>query len=127
MTNFDLLVEMDFHLICKSLCRNDLDLTLLINSATIQANMKYINLIETVEGNTSETTKYQLVTASQFAANGEWLADSVQTYDDLPSLEAELRAMLGSGNAFVVRGSNRFERIAAELGLPRLSSEWGWL
>jgi hypothetical protein len=90
--------------------------------------MRYIKLIKPSEGGeTSPNEPYQLLLASQLDANGEWLTDSVQTYESLPRLRDALQGIIATANGIVIRASNHFDPLAAELGLRPLISEWGCL
>ena len=57
--------------------------------------------------------------------HGDWLAASVQSFQTLPQLKEALREIVATGETIAVQGTNHFERLANELGLCRLASEWG--
>ena len=88
--------------------------------------MKHIRLLA-VEEQSSETTGYQMVSASQVDANGEWVTDSVRNFETLHKLKDALKNLITPDSPVVIRASNHFDRLATELGLSRLSSEWGRL
>ena len=90
--------------------------------------MNVIKLYKLGEGcQIPENKNYLLVSSSQMDASGEWVPDSAQAYDSMPALREALRPMVASGDGVIIRGSDHFEPLAAELGLSRLTSEWGCL
>ena len=90
--------------------------------------MKFIKVYQFGEGcQIPDNKKYLLVSASQVDASGEWVSDSIQTFDNQHQVREALRPIVTSGDGVVIRGSDHFERLAQELGLPRLISEWGCL
>jgi len=74
-----------------------------------------------------DNNNYLMLSATQLDASGEWMPDSIQAYDNLPALRAALLPIVTSGDGVVIRGSDHFQPLADELGLPRLNSEWGCL
>jgi hypothetical protein len=65
-----------------------------------------------------------LIVMSELDGN-EWVPNRVQTADTLAELKEILRRTSADGGGIVVRGSGQFERLAFELGLRHLKSEWG--
>jgi len=94
----------------------------------IIAGMKIIRLYGNGEGcQIPENKNYLMVSATQLDASGEWMPTLTQSYDNLPALRDALQPLVLSGDGVVIRGSNQFEPLADELGLPRLTSDWGCL
>lgn len=90
--------------------------------------MTHVKLIRRGEGcQVPDDADYLLVVAREVDANGEWVPTDVRALPTLPQLKEALREIIATGDGIVVHGTSRFERLANELGLRPLTSEWGQL
>ena len=92
------------------------------------SSLTHVKLYRRGEGcEMPDDAQFLIVVSQGFDANGELLPVHVQTAQTFPQLKEQLREIAANTGSFVIKASGHFERLALELGLRHLTSEWGKL
>ena len=90
--------------------------------------MIQIQLFKRGEGcEVPEDNQYLMATADSIDEHGQWLGKKSESFKTMRELKSTLREIVAMADSVVIKASGHFERIARELRLEHLASEWGRL
>ena len=68
---------------------------------------------------------YLMVTSHEVDNQGNWVPSKVQSFRTFRQLKTGIRGIAADGESIVIQASDHFRKLASDLGLLHLTSEWG--
>ena len=88
--------------------------------------MTHVKLCQRRQGcGLPEGEEYLIVISHEVDCYGIWLPSHTKSFQTFSPLKEALRGIAANGGGMVLQASGEFDPSALELGLRRLTSEWG--